>query len=151
MFIMKLGLVQHLAMQFSLSLNPLLSWHCSTLPQYSAVSVALLAASQGRYVQLTNPQNWAKAIHIPQMHALQDIHMKCTRLEQELRKSKRREEKLTALQYRLKEDVRLMGADARSLPSCLLVFGRNLLPYQLPLVLDVMLHSRGHCSTYIYA
>ena len=40
--------------------------------------------------------------------------MKCARLEQELRKSKRREEKLTALQYRLKEDVRLMGSDARS-------------------------------------
>lgn len=46
--------------------------------------------------------------------------MKCARLEQELRKSKRREEKLTALQYRLKEDVQLMGADARSAPPCLL-------------------------------
>lgn len=31
----------------------------------------------------------------------------------ELRKSKRREEKLTALQFRLKEDVQLMGLNTR--------------------------------------
>lgn len=54
-------------------------------------------------------------------HAIQDITTKCARLEQELRKSKRREEKLTALQYRLKEDVRIMGADARSPSPSLLV------------------------------
>lgn len=51
---------------------------------------------------------------------MQDVTAQCARLEQELRKSKRREEKLTALQYRLKEDVRLMGADTRSaLPAFL--------------------------------
>lgn len=37
----------------------------------------------------------------------------CARLDQELRKSKRREEKLTALQFRLKEDVQQMGINAR--------------------------------------
>ena len=47
------------------------------------------------------------------LHVVQDVQAQCARLEQELRKSKRREEKLTALQYRLKEDVRLMGADSR--------------------------------------
>lgn len=58
---------------------------------------------------------WPGSTHLQKsMHVLQDISIKCARLEQELRKSKRREEKLTALQYRLKEDVRLMGADARS-------------------------------------
>ncbi len=45
---------------------------------------------------------------------MQEVRAQCGRLEQELRKSKRREEKLTALQYRLKEDVRQMGTDARS-------------------------------------
>ena len=45
---------------------------------------------------------------------MQELKAQCVMLEQELRKSKRREEKLTALQYRLKEDVRLMGADTRS-------------------------------------
>ena len=44
---------------------------------------------------------------------LQAIRAQCKQLEQELRKGKRREEKLTALQYRLKEDVRLMGADSK--------------------------------------
>ena len=51
---------------------------------------------------------------------MQDVKVQCARLEQELRKSKRREEKLTALQYRLKEDVRLMGADAKSVSIVLL-------------------------------
>lgn len=34
-------------------------------------------------------------------------------LETELRRSKRREEKLTALQYRLREDLKAGGGDAR--------------------------------------
>ena len=65
--------------------------------------------------------------------------MKCARLEQELRKSKRREEKLTALQYRLKEDVRLMGSDARSKPSCLPVV-------DTAICLQVLLPDTGCCS-----
>lgn len=44
---------------------------------------------------------------------MQDIQAACARLELELRKSKRREEKLTALQFRLKEDVQQMGVNAR--------------------------------------
>ncbi len=42
---------------------------------------------------------------------VQVVTARCAQLEQDLRKSKRREEKLTALQFRLKEDARQMGAD----------------------------------------
>ena len=59
------------------------------------------------------------------LHSMQDVKTQCARLEQELRKSKRREEKLTALQYRLKEDVRLMGADTRSALAA--VFQHNMM------------------------
>ena len=45
---------------------------------------------------------------------VQKVKAKCLQLEQDLRKSKRREEKLTALQFRLKEDARQLGADPRS-------------------------------------
>ena len=44
---------------------------------------------------------------------IQEITARCAQLERDLRKSKRREEKLTALQFRLKEDARQMGADPR--------------------------------------
>ena len=44
---------------------------------------------------------------------VQQVTARCAQLEQDLRKSKRREEKLTALQFRLKEDARQMGADPR--------------------------------------
>ena len=37
--------------------------------------------------------------------------MRCSALEAELRKSKRREEKLQALQFRLREDVQAAGGD----------------------------------------
>ncbi len=45
--------------------------------------------------------------------SVQEVTARCVQLEQDLRKSKRREEKLTALQFRLKEDARQMGADPR--------------------------------------
>ncbi len=45
--------------------------------------------------------------------SVQEVIARCVQLEQDLRKSKRREEKLTALQFRLKEDARQMGADPR--------------------------------------
>ena len=43
------------------------------------------------------------------------MHMqeRCAALEAELRRSKRREEKLAALHFRLKEDVRTGGGDVR--------------------------------------
>ena len=44
---------------------------------------------------------------------VQAVAARCAQLEQDLRKSKRREEKLTALQFRLKEDARQMGTDPR--------------------------------------
>jgi hypothetical protein len=45
--------------------------------------------------------------------SVQEVIARRVQLEQDLRKSKRREEKLTALQFRLKEDARQMGADPR--------------------------------------
>ena len=44
---------------------------------------------------------------------VQEVTARCAQLEQDLRKSKRREKKLTALQFRLKEDARQMGANPR--------------------------------------
>jgi len=40
-----------------------------------------------------------------------ELELRCSALEQELRKSRRREEKLQALQFRLREDLRLAGGD----------------------------------------
>ena len=44
---------------------------------------------------------------------LQELAAKCTALEAELRGCKRREEKLQAMQFRLREDVKVAGADLR--------------------------------------
>lgn len=55
---------------------------------------------------------WISDTH-PVGVSVQAVTARCAQLEQDLRKCKRREEKLTALQFRLKEDARQMGADPR--------------------------------------
>lgn len=50
-------------------------------------------------------------VHQENTEASESIRKRCSALEQELRKSKRREEKLQALQFRLREDLAKAGGD----------------------------------------
>ncbi len=43
-------------------------------------------------------------------------------LESEVRRSKRREEKLQAMQFRLREDLKACGGDLSCAPPCFLLF-----------------------------